>query len=589
MGKLKVLPVNVANLIAAGEVVGRPASVVKELMENSVDAGAASVDVIITDAGRTLIQVVDNGCGMSKSDAVLCFERHATSKIAAAEDLDAILTYGFRGEALASIAAVSSVTLKTRRKEDAFGTKVQTDTQNVRTSDCSCPTGANFEIRNLFYNTPARRKFLKSDNVEFKHIVEEFTRVALSKPDINFSLTHNERKVFVLKAAKSLKYRILDLMGSTVVGDIVDFDTTTPLMRVYGFVGRPDTARKTPGNQYFFLNGRYFRSAYLHKAVMNAYEELVPEGMNPPYFIYLEVDPHITDVNIHPTKTEIKFEDEQLIFQSLYACVREVLGKNSFGADIDFDTEGAVTLPQLSRSFEEYKGTINSPDPVLDQSYNPFEGIGRNEAFSSAVDRKQEYGVLFDTGSSVSVSNVLIVGGGKYILVPAASGYMIVNVRRARERVLYEKMLAALSNETHVTQTAMFPVEVELGVSQCLLFKENEKLLKQLGFEIEIKDGSITVNGVPEGYSCEEGKILSLVEDLQRIFADGTQSLGEVMQISLARKFAMLGASGADNLSSAQQAQGLLDELFACENSSLTSDGRKITVLVSTDEIENKF
>lgn len=584
MGQLKVLPVNIANLIAAGEVVGRPASVVKELMENAVDAGAGNIDVIVTDAGRTLIQVVDNGCGMSRTEAVLCFERHATSKIASVEDLDAILTYGFRGEALPSIAAVSSVTLKTRRKQDAVGVKVQMEGGSARTSDCSCPTGSNFEVRNLFYNTPARRKFLKSDNAELKHIVEEFIRVALSKPDINFSLTHNERKMFVLKAAKSLKFRVLDLMGDSLVGDVVDFDTQTPLMRIYGFLGRPDTSRKTPGNQYFFINGRFFRSAYLHKAVMNAYGEFIPEGLNPPYFIFLEVDPHMTDVNIHPTKTEIKFEDEQLIFQTLYACVREVLGKNSFGASIDFDTEGAVPLPQIGRSFEEYKGSVSAPEVETDASYNPF-------SFSPTIPsgKKQDYGALFEEPAPVLTSHCLIVAGGKYVIAPAASGYMIVNVRRARERVLYEKMLSALSRQEHVTQTALFPIEVQTGKLQILLFKENEALLKKLGFDIALGEDSVTVNGVPEGYSCEEGKVRQLVEDLQLIFADGTASLDEMMQISLARKFALLGVSGSDELSSPVQAQRLLDELFSCENSSLTSDGRKIAVVISTNEIDSEF
>ena len=342
MGHLQVLPGNIANMIAAGEVVQRPSSVVKELMENAVDAGATEVKVLVTDSGRTLIQVIDNGCGMSEEDALLCFERHATSKIASAEDLNDIVTYGFRGEALASIAAVSDVTLRTRREEDETATQVELSGSEAGSvlSHAAAPKGSNFAVRNLFYNVPARRKFLKSDNVELKHIIDEFTRVALTRPNVGFSLTHNGRDIYMLKQAKSLKFRILDLLGTNVVGDVVDLESRTTVASITGFLGRPDAAKKTQGNQFFFVNGRYFRSAYLHKAVMKAYEELIPSGLNPSYFIYLEVDPHSVDVNIHPTKTEVKFEEDVVLFQTIYACVKEVLGKNAFGASIDFDEAG---------------------------------------------------------------------------------------------------------------------------------------------------------------------------------------------------------------------------------------------------------
>ena len=337
---IRILPGNIANMIAAGEVVQRPASVVKELMENAVDAGATQVTVILTDAGRTLIQVIDNGCGMTPDEAVLCFERHATSKIATAEDLNDITTFGFRGEALASVAAVAEVTLKTRRPEDEVGCKVEfADSVHISTDEISTPAGSNFAVRNLFYNVPARRKFLKSDNVEFKHVVEEFTRVALTRPETGFSLSHNGREIFSLKPAKSLKYRIQDLLGNNVVSQVVDVSAETSVVRVNGYVGRPDQARKTLGNQFFFVNGRFFRSPYFHKAVMNAYDNLLPPGATPSYFIYLEVDPHSIDVNIHPTKTEIKFEDDSVIFQIIYACIKESIGRNSFGASIDFNRE----------------------------------------------------------------------------------------------------------------------------------------------------------------------------------------------------------------------------------------------------------
>ena len=311
-------------MIAAGEVVQRPASVVKELMENAVDAGATDVKVIVTDAGRTLIQVIDNGSGMNPDDAVLCFERHATSKLATPEDLHHILTFGFRGEALASIAAVADVTLRTRTPDQDAGVEVQMSaSENKGTKEVSCPIGTNIAVRNLFFNIPARRKFLKSDNVELRHIVEEFQRVALTRPDIGFTLTHNGRDIHVVKPAKSFKFRIQDLLGPAIVGDIVDIEADTTIASLRGYAGRPESAKKTLGNQFFFVNGRYFRSPYLHKAVMKAYENLIPEGTTPSYFLYIDVDPASIDVNIHPTKAEIKFEEDQLLFQTVFAAVKE--------------------------------------------------------------------------------------------------------------------------------------------------------------------------------------------------------------------------------------------------------------------------
>ncbi len=599
MGKLKILPAQIANMIAAGEVVQRPASVVKELMENAVDAGATQVAVVVTDAGRTLLQVIDNGCGMSPVDAVLCFERHATSKIATAEDLEQILTYGFRGEALASIAAVAEVTLRTRRPQDETATEVRVGAfGEVKTATVAAPVGSNFAVRNLFYNTPARRKFLKSDNVELKHILEEFTRVALTRPDIAFTLSHNGRELFVLKKAKSLKFRILDLLGSNVVGDIVDLSANTSVVRVSGFVGRPDTARKTPGNQYFFVNGRYFRSAYLHKAVMKAYEEMIPDGVTPAYFIFLETDPHAIDVNIHPTKTEIKFEDDAVIFQILYACVKETLGRNSFGASIDFNTEGATPLPQLGDSFEQYKG-VSMPVIETDPAYDPFKEIpdqvrndyggARNDGgYSRFVDKSQDYGKLFEE-KTLPLGRLLILQG-KYILTPAASGLMIVHIGRARERILYEQTLRALGQNAHVTQTALFPVQVQVGAQQRLLFEDNAALLAQLGFDIAaFGTDTVVVNGVPEGYSCEPGKVEQLVSDLVYILSEEREALPEMLQQRLAEKFATLGASHADPPSSPQDAQRLIDTLFACDNAELTPSGRRIVSIVPLGDIDKKF
>ncbi len=443
---IRILPSNIANMIAAGEVVQRPASVVKELMENAVDAGADNVSVIIQDSGRTLIQVIDNGCGMSPDQAVLAFERHATSKLSCADDLNNILTFGFRGEALASIAAVAEVTLKTRREEDEMGVKVSfADSKHIDTEPVAAPKGSNFAVRNLFYNVPARRKFLKSDTIEFKHIVSEFTRVALTRPDITFTLNHNGKDVSVLKVAKSLKFRILDMLGGNVVNDVVDVHVETSVVRIDGYVGRPESAKKALGNQYFFVNGRFFRSPYLHKAVMKAYENLVTEGVTPSYFLYLRVDPHSLDVNIHPTKTEIKFEDDNVIFQVLSACIRETLGRNSFGSSIDFEREGVPDIPVFSRNFEEFR-QVSEPAIGRDASYNPFDSDGfSSEPYPAqpsstyVPEKQQDYGKLFDD-KLVPTRSILLLKG-KYILTSASSGIMAVNVSRAMERIMYELSL----------------------------------------------------------------------------------------------------------------------------------------------------
>lgn len=605
MGKLKVLPAQLANMIAAGEVVQRPSSVVKELMENAVDAGATQVSVIIEDSGRTLIQVIDNGVGMSPADAVLCFERHATSKIAEPEDLSDILTYGFRGEALASIAAVSEVVLKTRRAQDETAIQVRTGGGNgTKTSTVAAPVGSNFSVRNLFFNTPARRKFLKSDNIEFRHIVEEFTRVAITRPDISFTLAHNGKEIYVLNKAKSLKFRIVDLLGNSVVSDVVDLETNAAELSIRGFVGRPDTARKTLGNQFFFVNGRYFRSAYFHKAVMKAYEGLIPEGVTPAYFIFLETDPHTIDVNVHPTKTEVKFEDDTVVFQLLYACVRETLGKNSFGASIDFNTEGAVELPKFGSNFGEYLGNT-APEIGGDPEFDPFnmmtgggalpEGSAVSSGYkvpdnlSSHVDASQDYGQLFEN-RTLPASRTLTIQG-KYIITPTASGVMIVNISRARERIMYDRTIRILSDAgVHFTQTALFPVEVEVGMDGALVLEGHADLLSRLGFDIRYENGgTVSVEGVPEGYSCEQGKVEVLLRELVNILSEETDSLQEIMNQRLAERIAATSLTGADSVRSPLEAQALIDTLFASDNAEFTSNGRRIITIVSVGDIDKMF
>ena len=599
--ELRILPGNIANMIAAGEVVQRPASVVKELMENAVDAGADRISVTITDAGRTLIQVIDNGKGMDPDEAVLCFERHATSKIASAEDLDGILTYGFRGEALPSIAAVAEVTLKTRTEDRELGCEVEfAASEHLSTRETMAPKGTSVAVRNLFYNVPARRKFLKSDNVEFKHIVEEFTKVALTRPAIGFSLSHNGKDVFVLKPAKSMKFRIMDLLGTSLAEDLVDVSSDTSVVSIRGYMGRPDAARKTPGNQYFFVNGRYFRSPYLHKAVMKAYEGFVQEGAVPAYFIFLDVDPGTVDVNISPTKSEVKFEDDSFIFQVLFASVREVLGKNSFAGSIDFSNPEANGMPVLGSHFSDYRPDT-APRVQLDEGYNPFEfeaapategqAAGRQEppAFGGKyVDRSMDYGKLFED-NSLPVSQTIVIGG-RYIVTPAKDGLMVVDSRRARERILYDRALAALSRNMHVTQTAMFPVKVEVGVENRTLFDDKAALLSSLGFDISpFGTDTVVVNGVPEGFSAEPGKVQAMVGDLLLILSDDSSSLPGVMESSLAEKFALLGASSAAGVTSPAEARRIVDALLSCDNPEITAKGRKIMAVMPLSALEKLF
>ncbi len=600
--ELKILPSNIANMIAAGEVVQRPSSVVKELMENAMDAGASQVTVVIADAGRTLIQVIDNGCGMDPDEAVLCFERHATSKIATAEDLADISTYGFRGEALSSIAAVSEVTLRTRKEGESLGCEVVfADSKHVSTSETACPAGSNFSVRNLFYNVPARRKFLKSDNVEFKHIVEEFTRVALTRPEAGFTLIHNGRDIYVLKPAKSLKFRITDLLGAGVVGEVVDVAADTSVVNLRGFVGRPDTAKKTLGNQFFFVNGRYFRSAYMHKAVMKAYEDLIPEGVTPSYFLYLEVDPKSMDVNIHPTKTEIKFEDDSVIFQVIFACVKESLGRNSGAGTIDFDSPRSGEMPVFSSRFEDFH-PVATPAPDTDPSYNPFvgEGVQGQMDFSghdwnsgayktgNLVDRKQDYGRLFEE-KSLPLSRIIILQG-KYLVTPGKEGLTVVNIRRARERILYERFLGVLSKEGHITQVSLFPVTVQVGVENRLVFDAHGEELRKLGFDITpFGNDTVVVNGVPEGFSNEAGKVQTMVGDLLLILSDDSADLPGVLESKKAQAFATLGAASGEDLSSPVEAQRLLDALFSCDNAEFTTGGRRIITRIPISDIDKKF
>ena len=589
MGNIQRLSSQLSNMIAAGEVVGRPSSVVKELLENAVDAGAGRIQLFVKDSGRTLIQVIDNGCGMNEEDALLCFERHATSKIADPEDLEKIHTFGFRGEALASIAAIAQVDLKTRRDEDEVGMHITIEGGELKGRRAeNCPKGTSIEVRNIFYNTPARRKFLKSDSIEFKHIVEEFTRVSLTRTDIEFTLNHNGKDVLILKKSKGQKFRILDLLGNGVVGEIVDISAKTRQVDISGYIGRPQSAKKTLGNQYLFVNGRFFKSAYLHKAIMNAYAEMTPDGLTPSYFIFLTVDPQSLDVNISPTKTEVKFENDSLIFQTLYACVRETLGKNGFGEMIDFDAAGALDLPQINDYAPVFRPSEISAGIDFNSNYNPFDTPSKASGW---IDKKQNYGALFEK-ENVQAPNPdgHFLLGKKYICTPLPTGIMVTNISRAQVRILYEDMLEALKGNKNVCQTALFPIQVQIGAAYTNIIEENSDLLSKLGFDITVfGNDTIVVAGVPQGYDFDEKSVQDTVASLLQILVEEKHSLPEIMQANIAKKLSESGCSKNTGINSVVAAQSLLDRLFTCKNSELTPSGKRISKLITIEELEKQF
>lgn len=591
---LKVLPENISNLIAAGEVVSRPASVVKELMENAVDAGTRNVTVVIADAGRTLIQVIDDGSGMSSDEALLCFERHATSKISEAADLEAITTFGFRGEALPSIAAVSEVSLKTRREGDAVGTQVQMAASRlVSTNEVSTPKGSNFEIRNLFYNVPARRKFLKSDNAELKHIITEFTRVALTRPHVAMRLVSNGRDIYNLRAVTSDAQRIKDFFGGEMLRDLVPVDADTSVVGVHGWIGSPEDARKTLGQQYLFVNGRYFRSPYLNKAVSLPYEKLIPEGYMPVYFIYLETEPGSVDINIHPAKTEVKFEDEQMVFDILKAAVREGLGRNAFAPTIDFDMEGAPEIPTLQSTVNAHRGGAYVAPPKIeyDPLFNPFENENGRLTSQKEYEQREEpavagYDSLFkdDTASTSS----LLVIDGRYIVTPSAQGMTVTSVVRARERIFYERYLECVAEDQPVQQRSLFPVTVKLLPEDYLTVLDESERLNALGFDVQdFGDETVVVYGMPDGFPTDEESVRRVIDEMvatlkeRTIESDYKSHIAARMASSAAR---MYGGSITDS-----EARLLLSQLEECHCPGATADGRRIKTYITTEDIEKKI
>lgn len=610
MDIIHLLPDSVANQIAAGEVIQRPASVIKELVENSVDAGARNIDVYVQDAGRTSIQVLDDGKGMSETDARLAFERHATSKITKAEDLFTLCTMGFRGEALPSIVAVAQVTLKTRTLDSELGTCLQIEGGRVLEQEpCVCGIGANIEVRNLFFNIPARRKFLKSNQTELNNIIQEFERIALVNHSVAFSLTCDGNSHIRLMAS-NLRKRIVDIFGKRIGDDLVSVDVDTTLVKITGYVGRPESSRKKGARQYFFVNGRYMRHPYFSKAVQEAFSGLIPEGEQIPYFLYLTIDPANIDVNISPTKTEIKFENEPAIWQIIHAGIKESLGRFNAMPTIDFDVAKDTEIPVMDLS----RGKVDAPKLTIDSTYNPFSKGESSGDFQQKIPSSRtrvspgewtrfydqmlpqqseptpQQPSLFDEESLVDeeVSAFHFQYKGQYMVSASSTGLMIVDQHRAHVRILYDRYMNQMENKENVTQGLLFPELLTLPLSDSQIMERMLDDVRHLGFDVtNIGGGSFSINGVPAGIEGLSPQMLlqNMVESVREEKKPDVREIRHQMSLSLARAAAIVEGQV---LSSAEM-DVLMSDLLKSTNPNITPDGKTIIAILKQESINRMF
>jgi len=592
MDIIHLLPDSVANQIAAGEVVQRPASVIKELMENAVDAGASTIDVLVQDAGRTSIQVIDDGKGMSETDARMAFERHATSKIAKAEDLFMLQTMGFRGEALASIAAVAQVKLTTRTAEQDLGVQLCLDGSHLVSQEvCFCPVGANFEVSNLFFNVPARRKFLKSNQTELNNIIQDFERIALVNPSVAFTLSSNGNKLMQLPASGSLQ-RIVGIFGKKLGEQLLPVQVETSLVKISGFVGKPEAARKKNSSQFLFVNGRFMRHPRFHYAVMEAFNHLIPEGDQVPYFIFFQVDPANIDVNIHPTKTEIKFENEQEIWSIIVAAVRDALGKFNAVPTIEFDVEGKPDIP----TFEAGKlSGVKAPKVQFDTKYNPFNSHKESrpaarqweklyEQATQSNQSKESNPALFQEGLEMSTQHFQYKG--QYILTAVQSGLMMVDQRRAHIRILYERYLEQMREHNAATQGLLFPELLELSPSDAALLTGILDDVRALGFDITPLGGSsFSIVGAPSGQTDPVAVVQQMVESVKQQDGGHADALHHQLALVLARH----NAIEVGEVLTSVQMETLIGDLFQCSNPNLSPSGKTILTILQQDAIDKMF
>jgi len=608
MSIIQLLPEHIANQIAAGEVIQRPASVVKELMENSIDAGAQFVQLHVKDAGKTLIQVVDDGDGMTPEDAVKCFQRHATSKLKSADDLFRLQTKGFRGEALASIASIAHVSMRTKKEDSDTGTLIEVEGNTIKTNEqIVCSKGTVFEVKNLFYNVPARRNFLTSESIEFGHIRDEFERVALAHPDIKFSLHHNGQETYQLQAGV-LRMRVASIFGRNSNERLVPIEEQTNIVSIKGFLGKPDAAKKTRGEQFFFVNNRFFKDSYFHHAITKAFDGMISDKHYPSYCIYLDVDPAKIDVNIHPTKTEIKFEEDRFIYSILLSSVRQALGKYNIFPTLDFETETSFDVPSSFRKTDPVE-----PQIMVDPSFNPFQtqkssgGTGngfskalKNEGFGQAMpsptDWEQFYKIEEETSGQGMISTQTIgfqeeneVGNflihDRYVFSPTKSGLLVIDVKRAKWRILYTELIGRFIHQALDSQQMLFPIEKELSKIEMDLWLSHEKLLKQLGFQCEYQHETLFIHGVPTVIS--ENSIDSCVDSLLSDLQDRDIDQGDVAH-HLVRRLTQ-NASKDAVIRHPEEAQKLIEALFQCEEHTLAPNGKKIMHTLLLTDITSNF
>ena len=614
---IQLLPDSVANQIAAGEVVQRPASAVKELVENAIDSGADKIQLLIKDAGKLLIQVIDNGCGMSITDARMCFERHATSKIRKAEDLFAIRTMGFRGEAMASIAAISQVELKSRRFEDELGTCIRIEGSDVISQEpVSTSAGTSISVKNLFYNTPARRNFLKGNSVEMRHIIDEFQRVSLAKPEIFFTLNHDGNEVFHLPKG-SLKQRIMHLFGNAYNQKLVPVEEDTSIINLKGYVGKPEFAKKTRGEQFFYVNNRFIKDAYLNHAVLSAFQEVLPADSFPLYVLFIDIDPSNIDINVHPTKTEIKYQDEKAIYAIIRSAVKRALGKYNISPTLDFNQETGFSQMITTKAYED----IVPPQIAFNPEFNPFStdlkpvreipflrNNNENRMLSAA-----NWGSLYEIITpQTQDQNEFFLGGRKqvelhglknqkmgerqifqlhnrFIISQIKSGFMLIDQQAAHERILYERFLQQLENRQGASQQSLFPQSVSLNPGDFELVKDLLPDIQALGFQIrEFGRNTVVVEGIP----ADLGNNISEVEMLEHLiegFKNNQSALKLDKRDNLARSLAKNAAVKAGTALSAMEMNLMVDELFACTMPNTSLNGKPVIITVTLEELIQKF
>lgn len=605
---IKLLPDHIANQIAAGEVIQRPASVVKEMVENAIDAGASKIQLIIKEAGKTLIQVIDNGVGMTEKDAVLSFERHATSKVSKADDLFALTTKGFRGEALASIAAIAHVTLRTRQASNDVGTLIEIEGSNIKVREaCTCAVGTSFEVKNLFYNVPARRNFLKSNSVEFNHIVDEVERIALAHPDLQFNLYHNDQEIYALHAT-TLRKRIVDILGKNATEKLVPIEETTDIVNIIGYVGKPDFAKKTRGEQFLFVNDRFFKDPYFNHALTKAFEGLLPPKYFPSYFLYLTVNPKKIDVNVHPTKTEIKFEEDRFIYAILLSSIRQALGKYNVAPTLDFEQETSFTLPHEMRNQPIVEPTIK-----VNPTYNPFQqtsqatSISSGNSFTKAIraegfgaqevkpsDWQNFYKIVEEEEPAESPKLEIEIEQAtqknflmkeKYIITTCKSGLLVIDTTRAVERIVYDDIITRFIAAPITSQTMLFPIEREFSNNEKKEWINNHTMLERLGFVTEFRENQLLINAVPA--ILQEESIHECINFILEIIAYQEVAKGDIAHL-VVQSIARAAGRRKSFISTNEAAEQLVEQLFQCSEHTFTPSGKTIIQTIQLDEISQQ-